>query len=337
MLLSDDESTTLRGLSCNYCRAARSGDGLQLAAPLAGGVGVFRTLDVSQQAGRAHPTYTLPTPAGSDTYVCDVAWSPMHVGKGRHLAVAWSGNGGIAVWEVPGATALGVSPVLLHSVPPTHGLTLRSVDWHPSALPSLVAWHANGPPAALILPRRGKDAARHTLQPSAPSSSASTSSSSLYTIGTVSSASHGGKRVYAVNRHTRHLCIFHDPLRSAPAQVIIYCATTASPHLSSLLCRPHQRFHAADARQTRPDGSTAAGARHPCGIEHTRGRGAARGVRARGRALPRAVRGHGQRQPGEPQHRCGCAGGRGNVGRAARARESSCEYSGAGASGRGRG
>ena len=333
MLLSDDESTTLRGLSCNYCRAARSGDGLQLAAPLAGGVGVFHTLDVSQQAGRAHPTYTLPTPAGSDTYVCDVAWSPMHVGKGRHLAVAWSGNGGIAVWEVPGATALGVSPVLLHSVPPTHGLTLRSVDWHPSALPSLVAWHANGPPAALILPRRGKDTARHTLQPSAPSSSASLSSSSLYTIGTVSSASHGGKWVYAVNRHTRHLCIFHDPLRSAPAQVIIYCVT--SP-LLSLVSTPPATPRSSTC-QTRPDGSTAAGARHPCGIEHTRGRGAARSLRARGRALPRAVHGHGQRQPGGPQHRGGCAGGRGGAGRAARARESSCEYSGAGASGRGRG
>lgn len=256
------ESSTLRNVSCNYLRSAVSSNGTEIAVVGDSFVGVFVCTDLCR------PVYKLPiraeavgagsTKAGitssTTAIVHDVAWSPCHVGKGRWLAVASSDK--IEVWDVPETnTNKPVSrPQLLHSLIVASILVssnssspaiIKSIVWHPCALPTLVVMFINHTTITAVLPRRQRDTEITILTPSKINSSKVTSSvRPAFTIGAVassipssttasSSCSSSGnigslKRIYTLNKNTGQLCIFEDPLRDISRHVLVDTSKNAS-------------------------------------------------------------------------------------------------------------
>ena len=239
------QSSTLRSLSCNYLRSAVSSNGTEIAVVVDVSVGIF----VCNNFHR--PVYKLPirNEAGINAIVHDIAWSPCHVGKGRWLAVATS-EGKIDIWDVPETSLPASRPLLLHSLPVTTMLgssnqspaIIKSIVWHPCALPTLVVFFINHTAITVILPRRGREAEITTLIPTTSHGSEKVGSSTrtAFTIGAVascispgtsassssSSSSSGSsigslKRVYTLNKNSGQLCVFEDPLRDISRHVLV--------------------------------------------------------------------------------------------------------------------
>ena len=254
------ESSTLRSVSCNYLRSAISSNGTEIAVVVDKFVGIFVCIDFNR------PVYKLPIHtesgtgsgtkagigSGTTVIVHDVAWSPCHVGKGRWLAVATS-EGKVDVWDVPETnTNKPVSrPQLLHSLAVSSMLVssnsspaiIKSIVWHPCALPTLVVFFINHSTITAVLPRRQRDTEITTLTPASQNDSSKVLTSNTrtaFTIGAVASSippsttatsssgssSSGSsigslKRIYTLNKNTGQLCVFEDPLRDISRHVLV--------------------------------------------------------------------------------------------------------------------
>ena len=235
------ENSALRSLSCNYLRSAVSSNGTEIAVVVDASVGIFSINNFNR------PVYKLPVraePGITSAIVHDIAWSPCHVGKGRWLAVATS-EGKIDVWDVPATNVQVSRPQLLHSISVSTMLVssnqsppiVKSVAWHPCALPTLVVFFINHTAITVILPRRGREAEITTLTPSQDSQRAGSTARTAFTIGAVasciapmtstgSSSSSGSsigslKRIYAMSKSTGQMCVFEDPLRDISRHVLV--------------------------------------------------------------------------------------------------------------------
>ena len=218
-----------------------SSNGTEIAVVVDASVGIFSVNNFNR------PVYKLPVraePGITSAIVHDIAWSPCHVGKGRWLAVATS-EGKIDVWDVPATNVQVSRPQLLHSISVSTMLVssnqsppiVKSVAWHPCALPTLVVFFINHTAITVILPRRGREAEITILTPGQDSQRAGSTARTMFTIGAVasciapvtsagSSSSSGSsigslKRIYAMNKSTGQMCVFEDPLRDISQHVVV--------------------------------------------------------------------------------------------------------------------
>ena len=161
----------LRSFGCNYLKGAiktiGAGDGessVLLAAVTKDGVGLFAWSEA---------TLTLMTTISNHgdgdegETVHDLAWSPPHVGSGDLLAIATARAISIhrvmsgALGGMPGS----VTCQIVHKIQlPRPGHPISSVEWSPSAIPSLYIFSSAAVTMVLTLPRGGsKDGVSHSF------------------------------------------------------------------------------------------------------------------------------------------------------------------------------
>ena len=163
-MLHIHDAVPLRSFGCNYLRGAFSCDGKYMACPVDNmSVAVYIFQPIGYGQGYVAKRYCLlaqppnvsvlkpsPTVIASVKVVRDLSWSPKHVGKGRFLAVAFGEL--LCVWEVPVSVG---KPTVIYScdlnTAVENGGAVVSVQWHSSALPTLIVSRAVGGPTLFIL------------------------------------------------------------------------------------------------------------------------------------------------------------------------------------------